>query len=186
MSIPAITCERKEAKALPGMSWLVYCGASVKACRRSADHSLLDAIHSFADVLCGSLVHLPGGRPALLASRRRVGGSARRFLPHLSSYFIRISNRQSLGASLVDVYRRSHQRVHESTANANRGIASRVLLRDFDEIDALVTGDRRCRIYRDAVGRPRTGNSIVEPIASLRSDISWRSRPRPSSHHDIL
>ena len=91
-----------------------------------------------------------------------------------------------MGASLVDVCRRSHQRVHGWTANANRRIASRVLLRDFDEIDALVIGDRRFRIYRDAVGGPRTNDSIVEPIASLRSDISWRSGPRPSSHHDIL
>jgi hypothetical protein len=43
----------------------------------------------------------------------------------------------------------------------------------------LLLADRRCRIYRDAVGGPRTGDSIVEPMASLRSDISWRSRPRP-------
>jgi len=132
-------------------------------------HSLLDAIH----FLPMSLWQL-GCTYRWASGSSRVASPCGRFLSQaftpLSSYLFRISNRQSLGASLVDVCRRSHQAVMNE-ANANRGLLLGFCFA-ISMKSMLLLLRSSLPDLSDAVGGPRTGDSIVEPIASRADDIS--------------
>src|SRR2546430_15626554 len=105
---------------------------------RTAQHSLLAAIHFVPDVFRRGVVHLSHWHSAFLPARRALDGHSGWFLRLLLFRLARISDRQCLGAALASLHPGANERRVEHSLRACCRSSSRALLRRVAEIDAVL------------------------------------------------
>ena len=139
----------------------------------------MDALYPFADVLCERVVHLPDWGIVIFAARRDLGGTPGWSLHQIPFYFVRISDRQSLGTALASVHCDADQWSADGASRAGcRGFA-RALFRRLDEVGSVATNAPAECTDCVVLGGEKTNGSIMVSSRTLYDCLFCCDGTRP-------